>query len=149
MTSGVAASIDLVLVLGAFAGMLAGFFAVIRFMIGQGSTDREADRAERSALTQAMAKMAKSNALIARETRKGNQEAKTRNGHLGEQNIHLAMLVTDQNKDVSKIKQATAQTADILSKSALIAAEDRDLLTNHNQVIREQKVEHQTVRKLD
>lgn len=125
--------------------MLSGFYLIVRLLIGQGSKDRESDRVERKALTDAIGKMASSNKLIAEETRKGNQEAKQRNGHLGEQNIQLAKLVTDQNKDVAQIKESTALTAKTLSKSALIAAEDRDSLLGGTQVVREQKVEHQTV----
>lgn len=90
---------------------------------------------------------ANTNALVdlVKETRKGNNEAKERNGHLGEQSVHLASLVVAQNKDVASIQESTAKTAEILSKSALIAAEDRDLLTASPQVIHEQTVERQVV----
>ncbi len=127
--------------------MLTGFFAIVRYILGQGSVDREADRLERKALTEAFNDVAKSNAEIARETRKGNKEAKDRNGHLGEQSIHLAELVRQQNKDVEAVKQNTERTAEILSKSALIAAEDREELLGGptHQVIKEQTVEHQTI----
>lgn len=82
---------------------------------------------------------------LVNETRKGNEEAKQRNGHLGDQSLKLAKLITAQNKDVVSIREATNRTATILSKSALIAAEDREALLGNTQVVHEQTVEHQTV----
>ncbi len=79
------------------------------------------------------------------ETAKGNNEAKERNGHLGDQSIHLAQLVKSQNKDVASIKDSNAKVASILSKSALIAAEDRDILTGNPQVIQHQEVAEQII----
>lgn len=144
------ANLDVILVLGAFAGMLAGFFAFMKYIIGQGTTDRSDDRDERKALTEAIAKMAESNQLIAAATTKGNEEAKQRNGHLGEQNIQITKLITDQNKDVHQMRESTRLTAEILSKSALIAAEDRDTLLGGpgiTQVVEKQVVNTQTVNK--
>jgi hypothetical protein len=96
--------------------------------------------------------MALSTDKVAAATVIGNDEAKQRNGHLGEQNVQITELIMGQNKDISSIKTATEITAStnmkvaqILSKSALIAAEDRDILTGGNQVVHEQTVEHQTV----
>lgn len=93
-----------------------------------------------NANTRALDKVANASREVATATKKGAEEAKQRNGHLGDQNLKLAELVTAQNKDVVSIKDSTAKTAEILSKSALIAAEDRDILTS--QVIKEQNVEH-------
>lgn len=60
------------------------------------------------------------------ETRKGNKEAAERNGHLGEQNIQITELITKH----------TAVMEDNFSK----------VQTSLNkQVVKEQKVEHQTV----
>lgn len=102
--------------------------------------------------THALEKMALSTDKVAAATVIGNDEAKQRNGHLGEQNVQITELIMGQNKDISSIKTATEITAStnmkvaqILSKSALIAAEDRDILTGGNQVVHEQTVEHQTV----
>lgn len=103
--------------------------------------------------TNALSNLVESSEKVAQATTKGAEEAKTRNGHLGDQNMKLAQLVTAQNKDIASIKESSlanaktnAKTADILSKSALIAAEDRDLLTNGNQVVVRQEVEHQVVK---
>jgi len=141
------ANFDILLVLGAFASMLAGFYVIIRFILTQASNDRESDRVERRALITAMSEMANSNLVIANETRKGNREAKERNGHLGEQTVHLAALVAEQNKNVDKIATSTCTTADILSKSALIAAEDRTILTSGQQYIAKQFVDKQVITK--
>lgn len=139
-------TMDVILVLGAFAGMLTGFFAIIRYILSQGMTDREADRAERKALTDSFKAVAASNSQIAKETRQGNREAKERNGHLGEQSLQLAALVEKQNKDVEAVRRSTERTAEILSKSAIIAAEDREeLLSPANQVIGRQTVVEQVV----
>lgn len=96
--------------------------------------------------TKALSNLVESSEKVAQATARGAAEAKTRNGHLGDQNLKLAQLVTDQNKDVVSIKDSTAKTAEILSKSALIAAEDRDLLNGGTQVVQEQTVEHQVVK---
>lgn len=95
--------------------------------------------------TKALSKLVTSNEKIAAATAKGAREAKQRNGHLGDQSVQLAKLVTQQNKDVASIKQSTQSTAEILSKSALIAAEDRDLLVSGTQHIDVQKVDKQII----
>lgn len=64
-------------------------------------------------------------ALVA-ETRKGNKEAKQRNGHLGEQNIQITELITKMGTDM---------------KSA--ADRNHDAIVN----VKEQHVQHQTVNK--
>lgn len=86
---------------------------------------------------------------LVQETAKGNEEAKQRNGHLGDQSLHLAKLVKSQNEDVKAIKNSNDKVANILSKSALIAAEDRDILTGSSQIVKEQHVEHQHVEKVE
>lgn len=104
--------------------------------------------ASQKSLIKSLDENTKSNKAIAEATTKSAKEAEQRNGHLGEQNIKLAKLVNKQNIDVSQIMTATKKTAEILSKSALIAAEDRETLLGVNtQVIKEQIVDHQTVTK--
>lgn len=83
--------IDLAAILAVFAGMLAGFFALSKYMLGQSSSDREADRLERkeqnAAFVEALNKVAMTNQAIADATEKGNREAEKRNGHLAELTI--------------------------------------------------------------
>lgn len=82
--------------------------------------------------------VAETNKEIAKAVNKQALESEKRNGHLGDQNIQIATLVTDQNRDVKAIK-------DILSKSAVIAAEDRNALLNPIQHIDEQIVDKQVI----
>lgn len=146
MTSG-GASVDIILVLGAFAGMLLAFYKIIGSKDTQSAKDREADRAERQALTEAIKIMADSSTKVATATEQSAKEAKDRNGHLGAQNVQIAKLVTTQNKDVADIKKTNKKIASVLSKSALIAAEDRDiLLASGEQHVEHQTVEHQEVK---
>lgn len=148
---------ELAPILTIFVGMLVGFYGLLKYLLDTNQKTAEADRTERQLLAKAVEKMADSNLEIAKETKKGNQEAKQRNGHLGEQNIQIsdqvakqssimAELFKNQNQDVADIKNSTALTASVLSKSAIIAAEDREILTGGNQVVHEQVVEHQTVK---
>lgn len=138
---------DVILVLGAFAGMLLAFYKIIGTKDIQSAKDREADRAERQALTEAIKTMATSSEKVAEATAVSAREAKERNGHLGEQNVQIAKLVKHQNTDVADIKRTNKKIADVLSKSALIAAEDREtLLSGNEQHIEHQTVEHQEVK---
>ncbi len=102
--------------------------------------------------TRALNKVAKSSEKVAAATTKSAKEAKQRNGHLGEQNIKIVELITGQNAALSSLQEtgwqnakANKKTVEILSKSALIAAEDREFLTGGTQIVKEQKVAHQTV----
>ena len=99
-----------------------------------------------SKLSKTMERVAKSSEKVARETSKGAKEAKERNGHLGEQNIKLAEMVSAQSKDLKDVSTNTGLIAKTLSNSALIAAEDRDILTGTSQVIEKQTVETQIVK---
>lgn len=99
--------------------------------------------------TKALTKVAVSSEKVAVATAKSAKEAKQRNGHLGEQTLQLANLVTKQNSDLGDIKETNNQIATTLNNSALIAAEDRDTLTSNSQVVHEQQVEHQIVQQLD
>lgn len=85
--------------------MLAGFFAIAQIMLKQSSKDRESDRKERQQLAVAIQKMAEASKMVAKETRKGNEEARIRNGHLGEQNIQIAELVKSTKEDMLKAVQ--------------------------------------------
>lgn len=122
--------VDITLVLGSFAGMLAGFFAVAKLMLNQASKDRESDRQERQELAKAIKDMAGATGRVADATVVSAKEAKARNGHLGQQNVHIAELASQGN---DMIKQLLNQTL----KTAVIAAEDRDTLTNQDHSIEE------------
>lgn len=101
-----------------------------------------------NANTKALERVANSSKEVANATKKSAAEAKQRNGHLGDQNMKLANLVIAQNRDVAEVRDNTAKTASILSKSALIAAEDRDALIGGPQVVEKQTVEHQEIKEI-
>lgn len=96
---------EMVSILTILAGMLAGFFAIAQIMLKQSSKDRESDRKERKEFSDAIKEMAAASKMVAKETKKGNEEAKIRNGHLGEQNIQIAELVKSTNEDMLKAVQ--------------------------------------------
>lgn len=103
---------ELVSVITVFGGMLAGFFAIAQVMLKQSSKDREADRKERQEFSKAIARMADNSGKVAVEAKlsrkvqeKGFEEAKTRNGHLGQQNIQIAELVKSSKKDMLEAVQ--------------------------------------------
>lgn len=92
-------------ILTILAGMLAGFFAISKVMLTQATKDRESDRKERKEFSEAIKEMAKASKMVAAETKKGNEEARIRNGHLGEQNIQIAELVKSTKEDMLKAVQ--------------------------------------------
>lgn len=71
-------------ILGILAGMLAGFYALLKYVLNNASKTTEADREERQALISTFERVAKA-------TEKSAREAESRNGHLAEISI--------QNKD--------------------------------------------------
>ena len=93
---------ELGVILGIFAAMLGAFYGIAKFMLKQASDDRQKDREERQLLTLAIQKMADSNDNIAKETAKGNREAKERNGHLAEITIQSRDQVLDFIQHIGK-----------------------------------------------
>lgn len=125
-------TLDITVVIGTFAGMLVGFYGIARVMLNQAvkereqaSKDRESDRVERKELAKAIKDMAGATGRVADATVKSAEEAKARNGHLGKQNVHIADLAAQGNEMVK-------QLLDQALKTAVINAEDRDILTNQN-----------------
>ena len=129
---------ELVPIFTLFAGMLGGFYAIAKMMLSQATKDRDSDREERKALIETFDR-------VAIATEKSADEAKERNGHLGDQNVQIVKLVTAQNKDVADIKHGIQSIDNTLGKSAVIAAEDRDLLTSSPQHVDQQVVHNQVV----
>lgn len=102
--------------------------------------------------TKALGKVAEASNTVATATTDAAKEAKDRNGHLGDQNLQIVKLVSSQNKDIRTMKetgqknyQANSKIANILSKSAIIAAEDRDTLISNSQTIEHQDVQSQII----
>lgn len=104
------ASTDLAANITALSLLLGGMWVVIRLVLSQAAKDRDADRAERQALTKAIETMAtaghdqaKATEEQTREIAKGNREAEKRNGHLAE--------ITVQSRDqvIQAVQQVNVQ----------------------------------------
>lgn len=81
--------VELAPILSIYAGMLAGFYAIVKFIISNGQKNSDGDREERQNvlkdLTASMNRMAEASERAARE-------AEQRNGHLAE--------ISNQNRDI-------------------------------------------------
>ena len=66
------------------AGMLLGFYGLLRFILNQSIADRHDDRKERIQLVESLKEVATSNQSIADATKKAAIDAKKRNGHLAD-----------------------------------------------------------------
>lgn len=91
---------ELISIIGIFAGMLGGFYAITQLLVTQAGKDRDHDRAERKQLSDAIRTMAESSQRVAEEIRVGNRQAEERNGHLGEQNIQITELIQSTKNDI-------------------------------------------------
>lgn len=78
--------------------------------------------------TKALNKVSKSSDKVANATTKSAKEAAERNGHLAEHSAQIVEMVNHGNELTGKIVER-------LEATAVIAAEDRDVLTNQNQHI--------------
>lgn len=114
-------SSDLGIIIASFGAMLAGFFAIMRYILKQSANDRTDDRKERQDLANAIKRMADSTDKVAQATVKGSNEAKERNGHLGEQNIQLAAMLTAQTDQLSEIAHTLTSSAVLLVKDTKTA----------------------------
>jgi len=91
----------------ALVAIVTAFLAVSRLMLKQSSKDREGDRLERKSFIEAIQKMstgmenvASTNKEIAKATQRGADEAKERNGHLGELILQNGINTMDAIKNV-------------------------------------------------
>lgn len=99
-------------------GMLVGFYALVKFILGQQATIQELDRKERMALTEAFTRVAKA-------TEKAAEEAKDRNGHLAEmelQSQQMFQTLADRNLHAittiknQKVVHQTVEHEQVLNK---------------------------------
>lgn len=143
-------NVDITLVLGAFAGMLIGFYGIARVILNQAAKDRDSDRIERQELATAIKEMAgasgrqaDASTKVAEATVQSAKEAEIRNGHLGEQNVHIANLAAESN-------QMTKEILTSLLSSAKIDQEDRCILTSSSrtQHIDQQNVGNQIIKEV-
>jgi hypothetical protein len=83
----------------AFGAMMGGFFAIAKIMLNQATKDRDADRAERKDMTKVFSR-------VADATERAADEAKDRNGHLGDlvaQGNQMTSNILSQLQDSAKI----------------------------------------------
>lgn len=127
-------------VLSLFGIFVAGTFATAALMIRtaarrdkRAAQASEADRSERIKLSDAISLMAKNSGKEAEATRLGfakltkssertADEAKLRNGHLGDQNMRLATLIQSQSKDIHSISKTLDSSVITLAKETKAAA---------------------------
>jgi len=138
--------VDVGLTLTAFGGMIAIFGGITKMMLTQASKDRMDDRLERHEGIKASKNMAKAFTRVAVATERSAEEAKTRNGHLGEQTLEIAKQNTKVVELVGQIIEGQKTAAKVLVKGdkevaghvedkRIIDEEDRDVLTNQNKHI--------------
>lgn len=122
----------IVVVVGAFVTIIGGFGAIARVMLSQASKDREADRAERIRLAEAIEHMANSNAdiamsnqVIANSVDKQSAESAERNGHIAEISSKSLAIAT---KTLTRLeKSETALQKDNKAKAKAVAHVKIDL----------------------
>lgn len=122
--------VNITAVLGAFAGMLVGFFAIAKVMLNQASKDRDADRQERKELSKAIKDMAGATGRVADATKQTAEEAKQRNGHLAElivQNSeNTAVLAKQAVKQITaKIESQTIKDQNVIHQHVKFKEEDK------------------------
>lgn len=116
--------LDITTVIGAFAGMLVGFYGIARIMLTQAAKDREADRIERQQLAGAIKMMATSSKKVADAAVRSANEAEQRNGHLAElvlQGNQLMDKNLDANKAIKETLEKIALTLKLDTKDAATA----------------------------
>ncbi len=96
---------ELAPILTIFVGMLAGFYGLIRFILGQSENMAEADRKERQELSAAISEMADSMRQVASSNRRIADESETRNGHLAEISVANKDQILDAVKGLVIDKQ--------------------------------------------
>jgi hypothetical protein len=116
-------------ILATIAGMLLGFYGILKFVLGQAIKDRESDRIERKEFSLAIKEFSDSSRLVADATIRAADEAKQRNGHLAELTIAAENRIIDTVSNVSQqyVVQQTVENANV----------------------RDETIEHETVRKKD
>jgi hypothetical protein len=108
---------ELAPILSIYIGMLVGFYGLVKFLIKNATRDRENDRTERKEFVKAIKNLTASGDRQAQATEKAATEAEKRNGHLAELTIQSK---NDTLKAIAEIKL--------------------------HQKVKEQSVEHQTIK---
>lgn len=104
-------SSDTPVVVGAFVTITGAFLGIAKLMLNQATKDRDADRAERLKLSDAITLMAENNGKIAVATEKGAHEAKERNGHIAEISTKSLEIATKTLERLEKTATIAASAA--------------------------------------
>ena len=118
---------ELAPILGILAGMLVGFYGLLKFVLNNAEKSQENDRAERQELSKAIGKMADNMLEVAsasREVAISNariaDESKERNGHLAEITVQSRDQVIDQIKGLvieqQTVHNQTVEHEKVISK---------------------------------
>ena len=96
------------------AGMLTGFYGLLKYILKQAEKNRESDRKERLELAQAIERMAKASEIgherVATAVERQADESKERNGHLAEMELQSQeLLKTIGDRDYKAITQVQEQ----------------------------------------
>lgn len=110
-------SSTITIVVGAMVTIIGGFGVIAKLMLAQASKDRDADRAERKELALAIQHMAENSQKVAEATERGAQEAKDRNGHLGEQTAIVAEIGRKNNVMTARILNRLEKSEETLKRN--------------------------------
>lgn len=95
---------ELAPILTILAGMLVGFYGLLKFILSQAEKDRNAERGDRKEFSKALKDLTDSNRAIATATETAAKEAAERNGHLAELQIENQKLIINHHEEVEKIR---------------------------------------------
>lgn len=95
---------ELAPILTILAGMLVGFYGLLKFVLAQAEEDRNAERGDRKEFSKALKDLTDSNMAIATATETAAKEAADRNGHLAELQIENQKLIINHHEEVEKIR---------------------------------------------
>lgn len=90
--------------------MLAGFYALLRFVLNNAEKTTEADRDERKALSTAISDMAEGMQAVATSNERIACESEKRNGHLAE------ISVENKNQILTAIHNQTVEHEKVINK---------------------------------
>lgn len=104
---------ELAAIFGAFGTLLVGFYAFAAKQMKDARDERKDERQEFAKLlesnTSALKLVSESSEKVASATTKAAEEAEKRNGHLGDQNVQITKLITENSKDLMELTKQLAE----------------------------------------
>lgn len=133
---------ELAPIFGILAGMLIGFYALLKFVLGQAEKTAEADRAERKELAKAIKDMAdpeiNGNKRIADGIVKQAEESAQRNGHLG-------TLIIKQGEQTAKLTDMAVEK--VIKGVQNVTTQNVIKQNVKSSTVKDETIEHETVNK--